>query len=99
MDSRTATAASSPRITSEMVGLYKRCREIVAAGGERSWEEDGGHRAEFLELSVILHHALGRKPWQENVCDVVDSPGKPPADEDVRSAVALRRQLEKAAGG
>ncbi len=78
---------SDPHITSEMLELFRRCREIVAAGDDRHWEDEGGHRREFLELSSQLHYQLGLKPWEDDVFFATD---------DERT-LAARRSLAAAA--
>jgi hypothetical protein len=87
--------ASDPHVTAEMAALFRRGRDLVAAGGDRRWEEDGGRRREFLELSSLLHYQLGRRTWEEDVFDVADDAG-PDAAADVRTAVAARRALLRA---
>jgi hypothetical protein len=84
---------ADPRVTADMVALFRRGREI--AGDDRRWEDEGGRRREFLELASILHHQLGRRPWEEDVFYVAADAG-PDAAADVRTAAAARRALLRA---
>jgi hypothetical protein len=84
---RISRARQRPAITSEMIVLFRRGREIVAAGDDRLWEDEGGHRREFLELSSQLQQKLGRRPWEGSVFF---------ASTDART-VAARRALAAAA--
>jgi hypothetical protein len=88
---------ADPHVTADMVALFRRGREILAAGDDRRWEDEGGRRREFLDLTSLLHQRLGRRPWQCDVFDVADDAG-PSADDDERSAIAARRALVRAIG-
>jgi hypothetical protein len=89
-----------PRISPEMLAAYQRALEILEAGGDEDWEEEGGNRREYLNLSMLLHRALGRKPWMYDVLDI--DLGDPDVDEDPgdlgdwRGAVGAARALEAA---
>jgi hypothetical protein len=91
------TREQRPRITDEVVDLFRRARSIARIGEHEISERDGGRRREYLDLCVELDEALGRRPWMECVMDVT------PADlelqwadsiHDMAGAVALRRALE-----
>ena len=65
-------------VTETMVELYARGVEIIEAGDDEDYEEDGGHRDEFFEIDVELQSLLGRRPWQCTVFDVALDGGPPP---------------------
>jgi hypothetical protein len=87
-----------PRITPELVKLYKRILEIRAAGLDDIWEDQGGRKREMYDARAELHRGLGLNPWHYSPTDVALD-GPPNADEDPeRHALAqeLRRALEAA---
>jgi hypothetical protein len=84
------TAAEAPppppeALTSEMIALYRRARAIQRQGLDEKWEDEGGKRREYLTVSTDLHRLLGRKLWQDDICD------GPPDDE---AGQQMRAQLE-----
>ncbi len=79
-----------------MVRLFRRAREILAAGDQDFWEEEGGFRREFLDAWSDLHGLLGRQPWEINPLDVDRYEPPPESDEDWRTACELRRRLDEA---
>ena len=89
-------------ITAEMIELFRRAAALHAK--QDDWEEDGGTRRQFFDVSRDLHSLMGRHPHQENVCAVIgqDEPPEWMQDDarrvtDFKQAVALRRQLERLA--
>jgi hypothetical protein len=67
-----------PTLTAEMVELFRQGREIQKAGASETWEEEGGRRAEFLDITKRLDIVLLRRGWHEvSVFDDLD--GDPPA--------------------
>src|SRR5512139_450456 len=104
---------SKSHITPEAVDLFIRCKKLgpiyhdcISADVCRSSDE-GKHCPEcreYLVASCDLHSLLGRYPHQEDVCSTIgaDEPPDWMANDarrlaDYRQAVALRRELEKAA--
>jgi hypothetical protein len=51
------------RITAEHVRLFKLAMAIREAGEDEEWEEAGGRRREFLNVSGELHDLLGLALW------------------------------------
>src|SRR5512139_908619 len=97
---RTPTGRrSKARVTPEAVALFKRA--LALYDQQDAWEEDGGRRREYLEVTCDLQDVLGRTPWHENVLDTLGQE-QPPAYmagdakklADYKRAVAIRRELE-----
>lgn len=89
------------RITSEIVALYRHVIELK--GGGDAWEDEGGTRRAYLDASLALHVALGRKPWDYDVewCSEPDPPPTVTGEWRIgmwRDAHALYKQLKSAAG-
>jgi hypothetical protein len=77
------TAAEAPTpppeaLTSEMITLYRRARAIQRQGLEERWEDEGGKRGEYYELTKALHSLLGRKLFEDDIVDGEpdDEPGR-----------------------
>jgi hypothetical protein len=52
--------------------LYRRGREIYDDDDAiNRWEELGGRKGEYYEISRELHLSLGRMPWEEDVFDTI----------------------------
>src|SRR5690242_1476622 len=95
---RPIARSTRPRITPELVELYRRCLEIIEAGQDEAWEDEGGRRRELLDAHVALMSGLGLRPWHYSPLWVsLDGPPAPHADPE-RHALAqqLRRALEAA---
>jgi hypothetical protein len=90
------------RITPEMVALFRRASEIVAADDHQFWEHEGGKKGEWYDISVELHSKLGRELWQIDVCDLVAFGDPDWIAKDAESladwkvAREIRRRLEEA---
>jgi hypothetical protein len=56
-------------ITPEMVELFRRGREIQKAGATETWEEEGGRRGEFLDITKRLDWSLLHRVGQCSVFD------------------------------
>jgi hypothetical protein len=88
-----------PAINAEMRHLFRVGHQMRVERDDLVWEEDGGCRDEYIEVSSRLHRLLGRKPWHLNVLDA----GRKPLEHDPRvlanwrAARAIRRQLIAAA--
>ncbi len=86
------------QITPEAIELFRRGLQIQERGLDEEWEEDGGRRREYLDLSSALAAALGRnKPWLPCVLDVGEDVPAWVTDrfhiENERAAIALRKEL------
>jgi hypothetical protein len=81
-----------------MVALFRRGCEILAAGDDERWEEEGGRRREFLDLASSLHRRLGLRPWQHDVFEVDVEPLDDDQVDDWSGARAARRALLEAIG-
>jgi hypothetical protein len=68
------------RITPYAVELFRGLIEIEQAGLHDRWEEQGGQRRRYLDLSMTLDQELGLRVWES-----LD-----------REGVLLLRQLEEA---
>jgi hypothetical protein len=67
------------RITPETVQLFARAVAIEdMPGATERWENEGGRRREYLDLSGALAQQLGLKPWHPSPLDVADE--RVPAD-------------------
>jgi hypothetical protein len=87
------------QITSEMVALFQRCRQMRVERSDLRWEPEG-KRGEYIEAATMLHRLLGGKPWQLNVLEAGRRPlqdDDPRIVADWRRARTLRRQLIAAA--
>lgn len=61
-------------ITDEVIRLYQAARAIEETGAHERWDENGGRRREYFELTKDLHKALNLKPHQPSVLDAIGSP-------------------------
>ena len=95
---RRTTRQQQPKITPELVKLYRTCIEIIDAGQDKTWEAAGGRQRELLDTASELHTRLGLKPWDDNVL-WVSLEGPPEKWEDPkrhRKAQDLRQALQAA---
>jgi hypothetical protein len=93
-------------LTEEMVELYRRGCEILAKGGDDIWEEEGGRRREFLDISKRLNWTLLKRVGDVSVFE--DLKGEPPGYMKAHNSAAhpdfngwysgreLQRQLQAA---
>lgn len=91
--------AQHARIGPEAIRLWRLICEIIEAGADEEWEENGGRRAEEQEAEVQLMTMLGLKPWHYSPA-WVQSEGPPePWEDPARHELAqqVRRALEVAA--
>jgi hypothetical protein len=58
---RTPRKVRTP-LTPEMLELFKRGLEILAAGADEIWGDEGGRREEYLAISRRLNWVLLRQP-------------------------------------
>jgi hypothetical protein len=67
-------------VTPEMVELFRRGFEIQKAGTHESWEDEGGRRSEFLEISKRLDWTLLGRVGEVSVLDPLlgDEEMRPP---------------------
>lgn len=85
-----------------LIAQFQVLVEIWNGDDEVEWEEQGGRRREFCDLSTAIHRALGRKPWQTDITSTLGQDTPPPwlpaaRIEDWHEARALRARLEQAA--
>jgi hypothetical protein len=60
------------------VELYRHARGIFDNDDAIDhWEEQGGRRGEFYEVSRKLDLALGRHPWEEDLFDTIGEDAPP----------------------
>lgn len=92
------------QITPEAIAAWRLANEIIDAGLDDVWEDQGGRRDEYIDARNRLDRALGLRPWEATPLDVADD-GPPPAWMKSPASVAdwyqaqePRRQLIKAAG-
>lgn len=94
-----------PRITAEVLALWRKIQEIEAEGDDRAWEEEGGRRRECMDAHNELNQLLGIRSWQRNPAQVREP--EPPkwmtagnllAADQWREAWKLRQAIEAAAG-
>ena len=50
--------AHHPPISDEMVRVWEELRAIVAGGGHRTWEQQGGQKSRFYDLNTKLSNEL-----------------------------------------
>ena len=85
-------------MTDEAIAAFRFCEEIVAAGLQDAWEDEGGRRHEYLTAHQSLHAELSLRPWQASPVDVPDE-GSCPWDganlyaDSWSRAQELRREL------
>ncbi len=84
-------------ITPRAVELFKHALEIEACDDDEFWEENGGRKREYLDVTVQLHRALGLKAYEPSP---LDCDGDPPSWEGHpelwRKAAELRKELIEA---
>jgi hypothetical protein len=86
----------SIRITDEQLRLYGWAMSIRDCDGDLEWEEDGGRRREFLNISGALHQLLGLQLWDTPVTsDLVE---RDPASWPVRQALEEAAEAEERQG-
>jgi hypothetical protein len=94
--------ADTMKVTPEAVELFRRAIAIEQSGdASEAWEEEGGKRREYLNLSVELHRALALKIWELSplgVADDNDDTDEPGSVRNTAQAVKLRRELLAALG-
>jgi hypothetical protein len=59
------------QITDEAVALFRLCDEIIAAGQEDKFEDQGGRRREYLDANRALGNAVGIKFREVSPFDAV----------------------------
>jgi hypothetical protein len=89
----------APRITDDMVALFRRAMSIQRAGKHDTLEEDAGFKREYMEACCDLQEMADRRPWQADaITDVspvgFEQPTDPNPDADLPGAIRLRRALE-----
>lgn len=62
------------RITPEAVAAWRKGLEIIDAGLEDTWENEGGRREEYFECSRVLSRELGIKLWEPSPFAIGDEP-------------------------
>jgi hypothetical protein len=55
---------SRPHVTPEAVKLWRTGCEILDAGADEAWEEDGGRQREWYDVCLGLDRAFGFRPWE-----------------------------------
>jgi hypothetical protein len=98
--------ARATRVTAEVLAWYRKARALLDQHSEAIdiplSEEEENIRCDYLEASLALHCALGRKPWEPDILDTAGCNG----DEKSRGtayaegwadACALRSDLEQLA--
>src|SRR5690348_1942357 len=95
---RRTTRQQQPKITPEIVELYRTCIEIIEAGQDKVWEGQGGRQRELLDTETALDAAFGLHPWEYSPLWVsIDGPperGDDPARHE--KAQQLRQALQAA---
>jgi hypothetical protein len=56
-------------ITSEMLALYARGREILRVGDQEQWEDEGGRRREYLDICKRLDWELFHRVGMYSIFD------------------------------
>jgi hypothetical protein len=59
------------QITDGAVALFRLCEEIIAAGRDEKFEDEGGRRREYLDARRALDGAVGIKLWETSPVDAV----------------------------
>jgi hypothetical protein len=99
---RDDVAPPAVQVTQDMVRLYARGKAVKAAGAHDTWEEDGGRKWEFIDVTRDLMRRLGMwQPWRgylNGPLDDLDPPCPPdhPCYDDWLEAVQARDALEAA---
>jgi hypothetical protein len=88
------------RITPRTIDLFVQIEQILDAGLDDIWEDEGGRRREYLDKAFELHRLLGRDPCQTQV-QWITGPAPPPFNReeihDHEGAWLLRQALLAAA--
>lgn len=96
-----AEKAKSIVVTEEMVELWRWLVALEEADGYLKWEEEGGRRREWHNLTSCLHYLFNLKPWDVFVSDCYsDNEPEPDASEYYKSWYKVRQiaaALEEAA--
>jgi hypothetical protein len=93
--------ATKSKFTPQVVAQFITACEIYDAEQDQLPEEKGGRAAEYHDLHMAIHMALGREPWHTNLLSV--DPDRIPTANDLKGirdyagARALRLALEQAA--
>ena len=82
-----------PRTLPAAVALFNRTLKIQANDDDEFWEEDGGRRREYLDISERLHVVLSLMPWQTSPIDVVGLRPEWQGADDWKQAAELRAAL------
>ena len=86
----------NPKITPEAVALFKRGREIIEAGDQEFWEEDGGCRSEFLDITKRLDWVLLHiHPGDAGPLDIEEDGDDGGGSEMYRASIPRARELHK----
>ena len=89
----------NPKITPEAVALFRLGLEIIEAGDDELWEEEGGRRREYLDADKRLCWVLlGLAPSEASPLDVQPGQKYYGAEcwlESVPKALELRALLQK----
>jgi hypothetical protein len=88
----------APGIDREAVRLFQKIQMLKTLPNYDTWEERGGHRRQWLDASLALHEALGRRSWECEVdfCAAKRGPEWIPRGE-YREAHKIFRELQRAA--
>jgi hypothetical protein len=73
-------------VTPEMIALFKKAEAL--RWGVETWEEDGGTRRTFMNLSSELHTLLGRHVWEDDVMRCVPPAGSHDTTHKIYAALA-----------
>jgi hypothetical protein len=93
---RRISKARNPLITPEAVALFRRGLEIIKAGDEEFWEEDGGHRSEYLDITKRLDWVLLHiHPGDAGPLDIVLDGDEVGGSEMYRASIPRARELRR----
>ncbi len=92
---RPTNRPSASRITREAIALFKRVEAMLDEGADEQWEEEGGHRREYLDALSELDRELRLRPWETSPVHVDESWDRPDwiSPESWGKAMHLRRLL------
>src|SRR5438445_11156920 len=93
---RRVSKMRSVTVTPEMIALFRRGREIIKAGNHEFWEEDGGHRSEYLDITKRLNwRLLNIPPSDATPLDIEEDGDDDGGSPTYRASLPHARELHK----